>query len=160
MATADAINIHWTGDRHFRLDPNDPQFFENPGTAYQALHARGGPVFWEDYQLWCLVHRTHLQDFASVERYSLLCLEPPKHTDLRKRVNRAFASSQVNQLSDSIEALAHRCIDQFESERQVDLLSHYATPIPVTVIAQLLGVPTQAGEQLLAWSNSRRGTYC
>ncbi len=166
-------------------NPRDHRFVQNPYALYEKLHAQGLPVFWEDYGFWCLSSfaavnaalrdrrfarlpppsharpaiAPHLRDFAAVERYSLLAMEPPEHTRLRKAVNRAFLSRQVERMTPEITALAHRCIDDFESDDRAEILSQYATPIPVAVITRLLGVAQGAGEQLIKWSHAMVRVY-
>ncbi len=169
--------------RHLQLDPLDPSFFQDPYPAYAHLHAAGSSFFWENYGFWCFIgydavnrllrdrrfgrekrhsdadsqgragDRSHLTDFDHIEKFSMLELEPPVHTRLRTLVNRAFVSRQVERLRPRIEALANDLIDQFEPKGQADLIAEFATPIPVTIIAEMLGVPTQAAPQLLDWSH-------
>lgn len=101
----------------------------------------------------------HLAPFHAVERHSLLELEPPDHTRLRGLVNRAFVSRQVERLRPRIAELAHRLIDGFAERREVDLLEAFATPIPVIVIAELLGVPPYRAPDLLRWSHAMVAMY-
>jgi cytochrome P450 len=101
----------------------------------------------------------HLRPFVDIERYSLLELEPPQHTRLRTLVNRAFVSRQIERLRPRIEALANQAIDGFVEGGEVDLLAAFATPIPVLVIAELLGVPNDAAPQLLGWSHRMVAMY-
>ena len=100
-----------------------------------------------------------LKPFYDFEQHSLLELEPPVHSRLRGLVNRAFLSRQVEQLRPKIEALSNSLIDGFEAKGEVELLSAYATPIPVIVICELLGVPTTMADQLLAWSHAMVAMY-
>ena len=165
--------------------PRDDQFVQDPYVLYRQLHETAEPVFWEDYGFWCLSsfaavngvlrdrrfarlppagHEKrpmppHLSDFAKAEAYSLLALEPPVHTRIRKLVNRAFVSRQVGQMIGGIEQLANDCIDRFADAGHIELLEHYATPIPVTVITRLLGVPESAGNRLIAWSHAMVRVY-
>lgn len=101
----------------------------------------------------------HVKPFYDVEAHSLLELEPPDHTRLRTLINRAFVSRQVDRLAPRIEALAHGLIDRFEADGQVELIEAFATPIPVIVIAELLGVPTEMAPQLLDWSHKMVAMY-
>lgn len=100
-----------------------------------------------------------LKPFYDFEAHSLLELEPPVHTRLRGLVSRAFLSRQVERLRPKIESLSNRLIDGFEGKGEVDLLSAYATPIPVIVICELLGVPTDMADQLLRWSHDMVAMY-
>lgn len=179
------MTIEWTGPRHFSLDPKDPAFYQNPYHYYAQLHERGGPLFWEQYGMWCLAgfkqvdralrdkrfarlpppgferppYPKHLAAFAQTEKFSLLALEPPDHTRLRRLVNRAFVSRQVETMADDIRQLTNDCIDQFAADGQAELLAQFATPIPVTVIARLLGVPQIHTADLLNWSHAMVKVY-
>lgn len=101
----------------------------------------------------------HVRPFYDVEAHSLLEREPPAHTRLRTLVNRAFVSRAIERLRPRVEALANDLIDGFEADGQVDLLSRFATPIPVIVIAELLGVPTDMADRLLDWSHRMVAMY-
>jgi cytochrome P450 len=101
----------------------------------------------------------HLKPFYDFESHSLLETEPPVHTRLRGLVNRAFLSRIVERLRPRIETLAHELIDGFAARRETELLESFATPIPITVIAELLGVPVEMGPQLLSWSHDMVAMY-
>ncbi len=101
----------------------------------------------------------HLKPFYDFEAHSLLELEPPVHTRLRSLVNRSFLSRQVERLRPAITNLANGLIDRFEAQGEAELLSQYATPIPVIVICDLLGVPSDMAQQLLLWSHDMVAIY-
>jgi len=171
--------------RQISQDPKDPQFYNNPYPFYARLHAMNGPVFWEEYGFWCLSdfdlintvlkdkrfarlppanctqnsYASHLNDFADSEKFSLLALEPPDHTRLRQKLNRAFVNRQVQQMAAEIEQLAIKRISSFKDNGEVELLSAYASTIPVTVIARLLGVPDNYCDSLLSWSHKMVRVY-
>jgi cytochrome P450 len=118
---------------------------ERPGGYMASVNAKGD--------------RSHLAAFDAVEAGSMLELEPPVHTRLRTLVNRAFVSRQVEKLRPRIEKLAHRLIDDFEEAGTVDLIPAFATPLPATVIAEMMGLPADTGPQLVAWSNDMVRMY-
>ncbi|WP_196258415.1 cytochrome P450 [Pelagibacterium limicola] len=95
----------------------------------------------------------HTSNFDAADRHSLLYLEPPDHTRLRLLVNRAFVSRQIERLRPQVEILAHELIDSFQGKGEAEIISAFATPIPVIVIADMLGVPREMAEQLLDWSH-------
>lgn len=101
----------------------------------------------------------HLKAFYDFEQHSLLELEPPVHTRLRGLINRAFLSRQMERLKPKIVSLSNRLIDGFEAKGEVELLSAYATPIPVQVICELLGAPTDMADQFLKWSHDHVAMY-
>ena len=89
----------------------------------------------------------------------MLELEPPDHTRLRNLVNRAFVSRRIEKLAPQIESLAHERIDAFAEKRSADLVAEFASPIPVAVIADLLGVPRDRGRELADWSHRMVAMY-
>lgn len=171
------------------LDPHDQGFVQDPYAAYAALHEQHPVFFWEDLGMWCFggyddvnrllrdrtlgrqnpagvpgapsvsTGRDHLRRFDGVEAHSMLELEPPAHTRLRTLVNRAFVSRQVERLRPRVEALANSLIDRFPRHEPFDLLSAYAAPLPITIIAEMLGVPTAMGSQLIDWSHAMVKMY-
>jgi unspecific monooxygenase len=175
--------------RRLSLDPRAPAFYHDPYAAYAAVLAQSPVAFWEELGCWCffgfeevnrllrdrrfgreILHvatreelgwpppRPHTRHFDHVDAHSLLEREPPVHTRLRGLVNRAFVSRRVDALRPAIESMAHDLIDAFPAG-PFDLIARYATPIPVRIIARLLGVPTDMAPQLLAWSHDMVAMY-
>ena len=101
----------------------------------------------------------NLKPFYDFESHSLLELEPPVHTRLRSLINRSFLSRQVERLRPAITSLANGLIDRFETKGEVELLTAFATPIPVIIICDLLGVPAGMAQQLLGWSHDMVAMY-
>ena len=102
----------------------------------------------------------HLRDFYQIERNSLLELEPPEHSRLRRLVNKAFVSRQITQLAPRIEAIAQQLLDTLPADgSSFDLLASYANILPVRVIACQLGVPDANASQLLRWSHAMVSMY-
>ena len=170
--------------RRVRLDPRDPEFFNNPYPAYAAIREASPAFYWEDYGFWCFARfadvsallrdrrfgrtaaeagpresKPHLEPFDALERHSMLELEPPEHTRLRNLVNRAFVSRRIEGLRPGIERQAHERIDAFAAARSADLVAEFASPIPVAVIADLLGVPRDMGLKLVDWSHRMVAMY-
>lgn len=102
---------------------------------------------------------SHLKAFYAFEQHSLLELEPPVHTRLRSLINRSFLSRQVEKMRPAITSLCNGLIDRLENSHEADLLTAFATPIPVIVICDLLGVPSDMGQQLLGWSHDMVAMY-
>ncbi len=101
----------------------------------------------------------HVRVFADHEKHSLLELEPPVHTRLRGLINRAFLSRQIERLRPFLLNLSNHLIDGFQTQDEVELLEHYTTPIPVFIICELLGAPTELADQFLAWSHDHVAMY-
>jgi cytochrome P450 len=96
--------------------------------------------------------------FALIHVNSLLENEPPAHTRLRRLVAGAFARGHVERLRPRVTALAGALADQVADAgadgSPVDLIATYAEPLPVQVIATLLGVPEPDWPLLRPWSNA------
>ena len=99
----------------------------------------------------------HLADFYRLDDRSMLDREPPAHTRLRGLVLRAFTSRRIAALAPDITAIAGELIDALPPE--FDLITAFAEPLPVRVIARLHGVPEEMAPQLLAWSHAMVAMY-
>ncbi len=82
----------------------------------------------------------------------MLDSEPPKHTRLRSLVGLAFTPRRVERLQPRIVALLDRQLRGLGASGAFDLVADYAEPLPVTVIAELLGVPPEHRAMLRPWS--------
>src|SRR5437867_3341037 len=85
---------------------------------------------------------------------SMLVMDPPEHTRLRGLVNLAFTPRRVRQLAPRIEAIAHELLDAALARREVDLVEALTYPLPVVVIAELIGVPAEDRARFKVWSDA------
>lgn len=92
--------------------------------------------------------------FLQHERWSLLCLEPPDHTRIRRLVSKVFTPKAVTALRPRIEAFADELLDRCRDLQTFDLLTDYAQPYSVAVICSMLGVPRADTRLLLDWSHA------
>jgi cytochrome P450 len=162
------------------FDPRDPAFLEDPYPAFAALREKGDVHFHEELGLAVAVshaaasavlrHRglgriwqdaQPLERFASfnlLHRNSLLENEPPAHTRLRRLIAGAFGRGHVQRLRPMVATLATRMVDDLAAaiaaDGSADLLEHLAQPLPVAVIAELLGVPGTDGPRMVELSNA------
>ena len=83
----------------------------------------------------------------------LITDDSPRHTRFRGLVNRAFTPRRVAELEPFVEGIADDLLDAFP-EGEVDLVSQLSVPLPVTVIATLLGISPDRGEDFKRWSNA------
>ena len=92
--------------------------------------------------------------FLQHERWSLLCLEPPDHTRIRRLVSKVFTPRAVAALRPTIEGLADELLDRCLDQGRFDLIADYAQPYSVAVICSMLGVPRSDTRALLDWSHA------
>jgi cytochrome P450 len=157
-----------------QLDPGNPQFLRDPYPVLASLRA-AGPVLWhEPMGVWlATTHEavsqvlrnrafgrlwtdrepaSQLEPFNALHRNQMMENEPPAHTRLRRLVAGAFGRGHVERMRPRIEELAASMVD--ELGHRFDVLGDYAEPMPVYVIADLLGVPREDHERLRAWSQA------
>lgn len=82
----------------------------------------------------------------------MLNSDPPRHTRLRALVGKAFTAARVERLRPHIEEVADRLLDKFADRDVVDLMDEYAVRLPITIIAELFGMPEEDREQFRLWA--------
>jgi hypothetical protein len=87
------------------------------------------------------------------EQRTMLRLDPPDHTRLRSLVSKAFTPRAVESLRPRVEAVVQELLDEAERRGEMDVIRDLAYPLPVIVIAELLGIPADDREQLKRWSD-------
>jgi len=162
------------------FDPTLPQVVANPYPVFAARRAVE-PVGWSDAlgewvtfghaeadavlrhrglgRLWRLRWPDEpLPNYTLLHEHSLLENEPPTHTRLRRLVAAGFGRRQVERLRGRVteiaRGLARDVRDAAAGGSTVDLMPLYAEPLPVAVIATLLGVPDEDRGLLRPWSNA------
>ncbi|HEX6568781.1 MAG TPA: cytochrome P450 [Acidimicrobiales bacterium] len=88
---------------------------------------------------------------------SILSLDPPDHTRLRRLVSSAFTVRRVERLRERVRRLVAGLLDEMAAEARggdpVDVIAHFAFPLPFVVISELLGMPDGDRDQLRSWSH-------
>src|SRR5436190_6187371 len=99
------------------------------------------------------------QAFWDVERWSLLWLEPPEHTRIRKLVAAAFTPRSVEALREPARELARELLAPFTEAGELELLYDFAQPYSIAVICRMLGMPLDRHRHLLDWSHKMVKMY-
>ena len=101
---------------------------------------------------------TDWHDFNYLHSDSILDSEPPKHTRLKSLVSKAFNPRTITALTPDIERIARSLLDdcaaKLSADGEFDLLGDFAEPLPVKVIAHMLGFPDADDHLLRPWSQS------
>ncbi len=89
-----------------------------------------------------------------VRHYSqgLINVDPPDHTRLRQLVHKAFLPGTVSAMAGYVEGIVERLIEEAQPRGKMDIIWDFAYPLPVTVIAKLMGVPAADHGKLKRWS--------
>ena len=85
---------------------------------------------------------------------SMLAVDPPEHTKYRRLVSKVFTARAVAALEPRVQEIADGLLDEMSRHSSVDLVEHYAAPLPVAIIAEILGVPQHMHKQMLEWGNA------
>ncbi|MEU5115464.1 cytochrome P450 [Streptomyces longwoodensis] len=99
------------------------------------------------------------EPFHTLNDHGMLDLEPPDHTRIRRLVSKAFTPRTVERLRPYVEQLAGELVEGLRARGGGDLLTEVAEPLPVAVIAEMLGVPEGDRHLLRPWSAAICGMY-
>lgn len=99
------------------------------------------------------------EPFHTLNDHKMLDLEPPDHTRIRRLVSKAFTPRTVEQLVPYVRGLAADLVDGLVASGGGDLLTDVAEPLPVAVIAEMLGIPESDRAHLRPWSADICGMY-
>ena len=84
----------------------------------------------------------------------MLNLDPPDHTRLRSLVSKAFTATVVNRMAERIQRMADALVDKVQARSAMDLIDDFAYPLPINVIADLLGIPLRDQGRFRQWSQA------
>ena len=146
-------------------DPTSAHIRSDPYDTYDRLRAKD-PVHrmrllnawvltrYEDVDSVLRDHRRFSKDDGAEDEYrSMLHHDPPDHTRLRALVSKAFTPRAVRELHPRVQRIVDELLDDLEGEDRFDLIESFAFPMPVTVIAEMLGVPARDMDRFKHWSN-------
>ena len=162
------------------IDFNDPTFVENPYPALKELREAGEPVWHDGLQIFLAARHSDANDvfrnkslgrifkekspefeweiFNWLHADSILDSEPPKHTRLRSLVAKAFNRQKIEGMRPAVARITEQLLDgidlKVKSGENFDLIADYAEPLPVKIIADLLGFPESEEHLLRPWSQA------
>lgn len=146
-------------------DPTSARILSDPYDTYDRLRTRD-PVHrmrlingwvltrYEDVDMVLRDHRQFSKNDGREDEYrSMLHHDPPDHTRLRSLVSKAFTPRAVRELHPRVQRIVDDLLNELEGKDRFDLIESLAFPMPVTVIAEMLGVPAQDMDKFKDWSN-------
>ena len=156
------------------MDFFNPERLENPYPDYARWRAER-PIWWaQDVRGWIVSRyddvRAVLKDPATFSSASmgemdqqamalpLLSDDPPRHTQLRAIVNKAFTSRALKAMEIEVAELVDEMLDQLDSDRPVDISAEFTIPLPVAIISRLMGIPFERKDDFKRWSDALTGT--
>ena len=159
------------------IDLKDPEFISDPYPFLAQLRDKEKPILHEELGIYLAathndasevlrnkslgriyVDRTPESDWKTfnwLHSESILESEPPKHTRIRGLISKAFNRARIESLRPKIEVIVEELLNELiGSSTTFDLISNYAEPLPVRVIAELLGFPRSEEHLLRPWSQA------
>ena len=156
------------------FDPFSHELHDDPYPVYRTLREEHPLYFCESRTIWVLSRfediweAVHDPDtFSSAQGIFpglgnddpdqnlpvMIMMDPPRHTELRRLVNRAFTRRRISDHEPAIRAIARELIDNLVDAGEGDLVEDLAKPLPTIVIADLLGVPREDRKMFRQWSD-------
>ena len=162
------------------IDFTDPLFVADPYPALKQLRENPGPVWHEEMQIFLAARHGDANDvfrnkslgrifkektpqfeweiFNWLHADSILDSEPPKHTRLRSLVAKAFNRQKIEGMRPAVERITDQLLNEIDQKvkagEEFDLIADYAEPLPVKIIADLLGFPESEEHLLRPWSQA------
>jgi cytochrome P450 len=154
---------------HSAIENQDSTFLGNPFPWHSKMR-RESPIFYdseqESWMVFCYEDVKHV--FANWQMFSskiphppeqmnftqsMNYTDPPKHQTLRSLVAKVFTVRRVEELAPRIQQISHELIDRVQSCDHMDFVHDFAIPLPVILIAEILGVPIEDRENFKQWSD-------
>jgi cytochrome P450 len=164
------------------FNPFEPGFTDDPYPQWKALR-ENDPVHHTPFGMWLLLRyddvqrfvrdpsvsvedrhgkpspmqealREQLGELPDREGHSMLGLDPPDHTRLRRLVSKAFTPRVIETLRPRLVELVDQTLDAAEERGEMELVGELAFPLPFQVISEMLGMPEADSAQLREWSGT------
>jgi pimeloyl-[acyl-carrier protein] synthase len=156
------------------FDPRSPEFRRDPYPYYDLLRSHAPIFYWEPWGLYFLTRHADCHELLRDNRLGhayaseapnqpalytmranwMLFQNPPGHTRLRKLVHKAFSPQMVERLRGTIQQITDQLLDRVQLAGGMDLIGDLAYPLPMIVIAELLGVPAADRDNVHYWSEA------
>lgn len=153
-----------------------PEIRRNPYPMYKMMRETQPVLYFKPYNIWSVfryddvksvlsdhtrfssqyVDKNLLQASASMQtrmNSSLITSDPPRHTKLRSLVSRVFTPRAIEALEPRIHDITNELLDRIADKEDFDLVQDLSYPLPVIVIAEMLGIPSEDREQFKYWSD-------
>lgn len=159
-----------------QFDPRSPDFRRDPYPYYDLLRSQVPIYHWTTWNMTFLSRHEDCmellrdnrlgrgygsgespEDQAALARLMnkwMLLVNPPDHTRLRGLVHKAFTPRMVEQLRGTAQQITDQLLDRVQGQGKMELIADLAYPLPVTVIAEMLGVPTADRDTFHGWSDA------
>lgn len=151
---------------------NEPREFtflpQNPYLGYSWLRSQPNPYFHESEQTWLVSRYEQVAFVLRDPRFSkelpaedqsplsstMLFQDPPNHRRLRDVVVQAFTALSSQNIQHAISIAAERLINQLENQSSMDFIKQFASPFPIAIMADLLGIEPEFNQRIHDWTEA------
>ncbi|MBW4471896.1 MAG: cytochrome P450 [Stenomitos rutilans HA7619-LM2] len=128
-----------------------PVFYDSGRESWMVFGYQDVKRVFSDWQTFSsrIPHPPDQTDFTQ----SLNFTDPPKHRSLRSLAQQVFTPHRVEKLAPRMTAITHELLDRVVEQGQMDFMHDLATPVPIIVIAEILGIPLEDREDFKRWSD-------
>jgi cytochrome P450 len=149
----------WAGDAEpelARLRAESPVHWHEPGKFWALTRHADVLAVSKDPARFCSSQGVLMadRDRTVAAADSILYVDPPAHSRYRKLVSAGFTARRVGALEDQVRRLTREVLDAIDPAEEVDLVETIAAPLPLLVIAELLGVPASDRDRFRIWSDA------
>jgi cytochrome P450 len=153
------------------LNPFDHQFQSDPYPTYEWLREEAPVYYNERLDFWALsrfvdvlaaLHDTAtytsslgvaLEDDGQGASKSMIHMDPPDHTQMRKLVAQRFTPRRIAELEPTVREWARQLLAKLDGHDRFDVVTDYAGLLPATVISVMLGIPEEEHEHVRVWTD-------
>ena len=144
------------------MDFLSPEVRRNPYPIYRRMREVSPVLHLAAFNAWMVfdyegvkrVLNDHEAFSSKVGPEWLIFLDPPRHAKLRALISRAFTPKVIAGIEPRIRALSRRLLDEQIHRGEMDLVADYSLPLPMTVIAEMIGIPAADLHQFDRWSQA------
>jgi cytochrome P450 len=134
-----------------KMRRESPVFYDPACASWMVFSYQDVKRVFTDWQTFSskIPHPPEQKDFTQSLNYT----DPPKHRSLRSLVAQVFTARRVEALAPRITEITHSLIDKVQGQGRMDFMHDLAIPLPVIVIAEILGIPVEDRADFKRWSD-------
>lgn len=138
-------------DRYAKMRRESPVYYDAEQQSWMVFRYEDVKQVFANWQMFSskIPHPPEQTDFTQ----SLNFTDPPKHRSLRSLVAKVFTARRVEELAPRMIEITNELIDRVQAQGQMDFIHDFAIPLPVIVIAEILGVPVERRADFKHWSD-------
>jgi cytochrome P450 len=132
----------------------DPVSHDSKTAAWNVFRYQDVAAILSDHQTFSSSLSKVMPEASNLIEGNILRMDPPRHHRLRSLVSKAFSPTAIAQMEPRIAELTNDLLDETRGRSTIELVSDLSYPLPVTVIAEMLGVPAEDRPRFRRWADA------